>query len=293
VGLVESFVRLFRGRSDAYGTWKGGCKHEQLSPEHFVRHLHSYDPRDWIGVYNVIGDRCSWGCVDIDTPSFGLAAEIRATLGDFEIPAWIEQTDRGVHIWVFPASFLVDASTMQRALLAACLLTGYQPKEIFPKQVKLGPGMLGNYVRLPLNGVRANPPSKGARRFVHGNVTVEDMDRNRAPSTQLELLAERIPRCPQPVDRPVDYSAGVEFESTLREVGGLAYRLWRDGPSYDHDRSNTLVRLAHLLHQAGVSADVTYAAVCSADDRWGKGFLDRGEPGVQIVQRIVDKAYAS
>ena len=76
--LAEVFVQLFRGRGDAFGTWAGGAVRERVTPDMFERHLLSTNPEDWFGVYNVIGERCSWGCVDIDTDDVVLAYNIQA-----------------------------------------------------------------------------------------------------------------------------------------------------------------------------------------------------------------------
>lgn len=296
MGTTESFVRLFRGRADAYGTWKGGAKREQLTPEHFIRHLHSHYERDWFGVYNVIGDRCSWGCVDIDVPDLLTMQRVRLVLERENIPSWIEQTTRGYHLWCFPADGLVDASLMRRALLAASLRTGYRPKEIFPKQTTATGTRLGNYVRLPMNGGLAVPPPYGCRRFIHENVTLEDMDVNRADTVDLERLAAEIPP-PRRADVVVDVRAGLEVEATIQEIGGMAYRLWRDGPLYawgeaaQRDRSSTLAHLAHVLHDSDVDASTAYAVVASADDRWGKGYADRGPAGVELLVKLVTDAY--
>ena len=78
----------------------------------------------------------------------------------------------------------------------------------------------------------------------------------------------------------MDFEAGVEFErGTVQQVGGPAYRLWRDGPRYGHDRSTTLYQLAHRLHEADVEPSVALGVVASADQRWGKRFADRGPAG--------------
>jgi hypothetical protein len=291
MGTVESFVHLFRGRGDAYGSWSGGCVREQLTPDHFRRHLYSHYERDWIGVYNVIGDDCSWGCVDIDVPDLPTMTRVRIALARETIPSWIEQTTRGYHLWCFPAAQLVPATTMRQALTAACLRVGYQPKEVFPKQVSASGTKLGNYVRLPLNGGLAQPTAVGCRRFIANGVTLEDMDRNRAASVHLERLAAEIPP-PQAVDVTVDMEAGLEVEPIVAEIGGRVQRVWRDGPAWGADRSSTLAHLAHLLRERDIDPTTAFAIVASADDRWGKGFRDRGSAGVEILLKLVRNAYA-
>lgn len=285
----EAFVRLFRGRGDAYGSWTGGCIRKPLTPEHFVRHLYSHNPRDWIGVYNVLGTRCSWGCIDIDVPAEGLARNLRVALAQEDIPSWIERTTRGFHVWVFPADRLVDAALMRRALHGACMMVEYTPREVFPKQTSATGGTLGNYVRLPLNGARCNPPPADVRRFVHTDATLHDMEMDRAGTPNLERLAATVP-LPQAVDVPVDFERGLEVQWEVERIGGPVLRVWRDGPQYGHDRSSTLARLAHRCVEAEVEPNTTLSIVVSADERWGK-FADRGESGLAHLRKIVSQAY--
>ena len=287
--IAERFLHLFRGRGDAYGTWAGGAVRERVTPEMFERHLLSTNPEDWFGVYNVIGDQCSWGCVDIDTDDLALAHNIQGSLERQDVPAWVEKTTRGYHVWVFPDKPLIDAHTMRQALTAACRVVGYSPKEIFPKQIRVTLGQLGNYVRLPYNGALAGHPD--TRRFIDG-VMLRQLDEDRAHWYDLERLAAWLPR-PQPVDISVDIEAGVEYEETIQQVGGPAYRIWRDGPRYGHDRSTTLYQLAHRLREADVEPGVALGVVASADQRWGKRFADRGPQGEDILRNIITRTYAS
>lgn len=298
---VGLFVRLFRGRSDAYGSWAGPrAVREQLTPEHFERHLTSDSEEDWIGTYNVIGQSCSWGCVDIDIDDLTLATNVRMALWRKDVPSWIEKTTRGYHVWVFPAGDLVDADTMRRALTAACHVIGYTPKEVFPKQTKVSAAGLGNWVRLPYNGWYSDQ-GHDSRRFIehvdfidhHPDAFVallQRIDSDRAMPWDLENLAKLAPARQQGhVDIHLD--RGLDVEPLVQSLGGVIQRLWRDGPRFGHDRSSTLARLAHECHDRDVGADDAFAIVVTADDRWGKGFLDRGEGGIEIIRRIIENAY--
>jgi hypothetical protein len=284
-------VRLFRGRGDARGSWGGPAVRESLVPEMFARHLQSPNEADWFGVYNVIDTWCSWGCVDIDTDDFDLAQSIKYALAFKNVTAWVEQTTRGYHVWVFPAKSLVDASTMRRALTAACRVANYVPREVFPKQDKATGGMVGNYVRLPLNGSHADEPPRDCRWFVHPNISLKEMDDNRAETADLMRVASYLPPSPQAVDVPVDFEAGMEVDSDIRQIGGTPFHIWSYGPRHGHDRSSTLARLAHELAERDVKPNLALAIVASADNRWGKGFADRGESGVAILKRIITNAY--
>ena len=283
------FMRLFRGRGDARGTWEGGAEREPVTREHFVRHLCSADERDWFGVYNVLYDNCSWGCVDIDVKNLPLARNVALALQRQGIPGWIEETTRGFHVWVFPDQPLVPATTMRQALTAACRAVDYVPKEVFPKQTKTSADGLGNYVRLPLNGVYATPRIAATRRFIDGT-PIQLMDRCRAPRHALERVAAMLPRNPQVVDISVDMKAGLEYAAEARKIGGLVWRIWDRGPGVGYDRSDALCELAHRCREADVDAHTAYGLVVSADDRWGK-FAGRGEDGLALIRTIISNTY--
>ena len=285
---VDLFMRLFRGRGDARGSWNGPAKREPVTREHFERHLTSTDERDWMGVYNVLHDKCSWGCVDIDVKDLPLARNVALALQRQQIPAWIEETTRGYHVWVFPTPALVPAATMRQALIAACRAVSYVPKEVFPKQNRAS--VLGNFVRLPLNGAYADHGIVATRQFIDG-AALSEMDRFRATADALHRVAAMLPS-PQMVDISVDMKAGLEYRSEARRIGGLVWRIWDRGPGDGHDRSTTLAELAHRCVEEGVDADLAYGLVASADDRWGK-FTGRGEPGMTCLRTIVANAYGT
>jgi hypothetical protein len=174
-------------------------------------------------------------------------------------------------------------------LTVACHVVGYQPKEVFPKQERVSGGQLGNYVRLPLNGYLHDPPPDSCRKFLHTQC-LEQMDDDRAQTVDLERLASWLPE-PRAGEVVIDAQAGLHAEDAVRRLGGLAYRIWRDGPLPGSDRSTTLVHLAKVSAEGGLSPDETWAVITSADERWGKGFLNRGDAGVDIVRKIVNTAY--
>ena len=287
---VDTFVRLFRGRADAYGSWAGGCVRERLTKEHFDGHLRSSAAADWIGVYNVIGRDCSWGVVDIDVDDQPLALNIQTALRAEHVPSWVEKTTHGYHVWVFPADYLVNTATMRKALTAACWAVNYEPKEVFPKQSRVSATGLGNYVRLPLNGWMSwRLPET---RFFLDDPGLEEMDRSRAQTGDLVRIAAYVPDDPQPVDISVDSQAGLEVQYEVARLGGKIRMLWQHGPRWGHDRSNTLVRLAYELHEADVEPALAYQVVVSADERWGK-FAERGEVGQLLLKRIITRGYSA
>jgi len=251
-------------------------------------------------VYNVIGDRCSWGCVDIDTDDLPLAQNIWASLAFKNITSWIEQTTRGYHVWVFPEEALVPAAIMRRALTAACHAVGYQPKEVFPKQTSVSSGGLGNFVRLPYNGYWSSGEHVPRMMVAHTQYLSNErgdplqqlfihMNGARTPLVLLARVAElyREPERSTPVAFDVDDSV----DQVVTKLEGLPYTLWRDGPLPGSDRSTTFVHLARLCAEQGLPPQETLQVLTSADRRWGKDFLDRGSTGEAIIQRIISKAY--
>jgi hypothetical protein len=94
------------------------------------------------------------------------------------------------------------------------------------------------------------------------------------------------------VDNVVDLQRGLEVAPIVTQLGGTVSRIWHEGPKYGHDRSSTLARLAHELRERDVDRDLALQIVAAADDRWGKGFADRGESGVRVLNKIIENAYA-
>lgn len=323
---VESFYSLFRGRTDALGTWGGSANHCEVSRAHFEAHLTSHDPADWIGVYPLGYSACSWGCVDVDGGDFPLQGARDSSDYDRKNPVWhdwprmldiaedlvialsvhgihghIERTRNGYHVWVFPEQIPVKATYMRRALLAACESIGYQPKEVNPKQESLEPGQLGNYVRLPYPGaLSVDPPPSPERHFLGVDglpLTIESFVpyAKLTPTLRLEE-ASRYWRPPIQVST-VDVNAGLEVKPILSKIGGdtgaITYTIWRDGPLPGSDRSGTLAHLAHLCREGGLTLDEAYAVIASADWRWGK-FQPAGRADAeQQLLAIVERAFAS
>lgn len=313
MNTVTEFIQLFRGRGDVYGSAKGFCVHEQLTPEVFEQHLTSTNPEDWIGVYCMIGEEASWGCVDIDGKDFPLdienkvwdwaqmwtiASNLRTVLAVKDIHAFIERTKNGYHVWVFPDSptGLVPARAMRRALMAACVAIDYDPNEVNPKAEGPRPGTkgYGNFVRLPYGGVLTAPGRKD-RIFVSDDGSVEyelDAFLGKVERTSLAAL-ENVARLwtpPPPPSTEVDFDAGLDAWECVKLLDGKGYTIWKEGPLPGSDRSTTLARLAHIAAERGLTATQTYAVIKSADVRWGGKFAQRAD-GEEQLARLVENAY--
>lgn len=335
-GIVDAFVSLFRGRGDAYGSAAGFCEHSPLTRAVFERHLRSADPADHIGVYCMVGDMCSWGCIDIDGKDFPtvtpcenceetddhecwidgelygpleehdwdrmltLARNLSVTLGYKHIPAHIERTKNGYHVWVFPSKPLVPAKHMRRALQAACKAVGYDPKEVNPKAEgpRAGTKGLGNFVRLPYGGALADAWRPQARYMMtelstpltlsHWLSYLEAFPGRTCP-LDLELTSA-LWTPPTVAHHEVDYEAGLDVQPILHLLDGRTWTIWKDGPLPGSDRSTTLARLAHECAERGITATQAFAVIKSADERWGGKFANRAD-GVEQMARIVGNAY--
>jgi hypothetical protein len=292
---VDAFFRLFRGRGDVIARWDTmRPAYGTVVRETFEQHLKSADQRDWIGVYPLLGNLCSWGCVDIDVDDLPLAQRLQGALKYKDVPAWIEKTDKGYHVWVFPEEPLVEATTMRGALMAACKAIGYEPREVNPKQTKAA--KIGNWVRLPYNGWLSTHPQKDAltcRRII--GVGMEELKaidaKGRAPVPALEAIAKLWV---EPERNSIELGEAPPMSEDLRQkLSGRAYTIWKEGPRFPSartgklDRSETMVKLAHQLAADGLKPEEAFTVLASA--YWNK-YLDRPDHDEQVL-KIVEGAY--
>lgn len=295
--IIDRYISLFRGRGDCYGSWEGGCIKEPLTRRQFEQHLTS-GPH--IGVYPLITDHVSWGCIDIDGKDFNhnwqdmwtLAQNLRAVLQVKDVYAHPERTRNGYHLWVFPDTALVPAAHMRRALMAACKAIGYNPKEVNPKQEKTTG--VGNYVRLPYqNALTAGTPDN--RHMVDDNNKPHDIETAISIIEQQKTSAGKLAELAE-LWSPPQQTFKVNTHNTYANTDlmtGREYVIWRDGPSEGSDRSGTLVRLARLLLERNIPSDEIFPILKSADERWGKFYLrdDCDEQLVAIIEHMGNKIH--
>ena len=293
---IDAYIKLFRGRGDAVGTWQGGSRRCNVIREDFTNHLLSNNPAEWMGTYPHLGSRgVSWGCIDIDGKDFQISSatdvwdwpkmldlgrKLQAVLAFKSVHAHLEQTRNGYHVWVFPEAGIVPARFMRRALMAACKACSYDPKEVNPKSEDLLPSKLGNYVRLPYYGALCSNEHQVDRFFI---------DDEGAAMTLQEFLATVSQLWTPPAVQTFDGPPPEELEPVIATLSGLTYTIWKDGPLEGRDRSNTLAKLAYRLHDDGQSMPNAFAVVKDGDRRWGK-FADRPDCDEQIMN-IVQRAY--
>lgn len=293
--VAHEFMLLFRGRGDAYGSWDGGCVRNPLTEDSFYRHLNG---DELIGVYPHVyisdGWKCVWGCSDIDVEDLDAAANIKTALAMKNVPAWIERTRKGYHVWILMAKGeIATTRVMRRALLAAHQAIDYVAKEVNPKQEDPGKGF-GNYVRLPYpNGF--NEPI-GDNRYMldedENPMTLKQfMEQiNEGGRASLDALTSVADMYKEPERQHIVIDASTEdISHILPRLSRPAFIYWQDGPIQGRDRSTTLVRLAHLLEQCSLDASEAFAILRNADLRWGK-FHTRVD-GEEQIMKIVSHVY--
>lgn len=291
---TSQFIRLFRGRGDVYGHNEGRCVHQPLTRPQWDQHLDGTEP---IGVYPAVptpnGAICAWGCTDIDNGSYEQARLLQATLRSAGIVAWIERSrSKGYHIWVF-VSAPVTAEAMRNMQLVAHQVADLEPKEVNPKQTDVSLHKYGNYVRLPYPSGLVSAPDR--------QVIIDD---NQKPIPLPEFLQMAYDDMNDPHDimrianmykPPVKQHIVIDITDPsndlaegLRQISPLGYVIWRDGPLEGRDRSRTLVRLAYLCHDSGMSPSACAMVIRDADRRWGKFHMRAtvDEELAKIVQRV-------
>lgn len=302
------FTDLFGGRWDAYGD--AGAE-----PKAVRKHLTSKE-WDWhladgpngnrpLGIYPLLDNlTVKWGCTDLDTGEEAIiqARNIQTVLRHLGVTSWVERSrSKGFHVWVF-ASEAVPAEHMRNMLLFAHEIAGVPAKEINPKQTTLGHTEhgLGNWVRLPYpGGVSTNlrqcvlDPT-GAPLTL--NEFVDDAWEQRVSPAQIAEVAAMYQPPPPPKTIALTGSYEGELEPLRRKLGGLANRIFIEGPlqarngKAGRDRSSALFRLAFLMASEGeLDPSQAYAVLADADARWGK-YHDRAD-GEQQLRRIIETAW--
>jgi hypothetical protein len=249
---------------------------------------------------------CRWGCTDLDNgyeEGRRDAITLIQALDILGVTAWPEKTKgKGWHVWIFAEEW-VPSEVMRRVLLAAHQMADLPVVEVNPKQTDLGTRVtLGNYVNLPY--FYAAEPGKRVVIALDENYLTDEEDlgpipletfvaeaiANRADFETL-LAAARLYVEPPPkekIHRSTEQTADVR--ALTRRLNGLTYTVFRHGPKEGMDRSSTLAKLAHLIHEDGkLSAEEALVILIDADERWGK-FYDRPDQEDQLWS-LVENAY--
>lgn len=284
---VEIFMDLFRGRSDAYGTWSGGSVRSEVNYSSFARHLNG---EELIGVYPLTSESTvRWGCSDIDVDDLDAARNLQTAFKMKDVASYVEKTVKGYHVWVF-ADDWIPAPIMRRAFLSAHQVIGLPPKEVNPKQEEATG--LGNYVRLPYPDGYDQMPEVRYMLFDAQDVPMTlgqflaSAPYNRTSINLLKPLADlyRPPR-----RAVVEPNINAPIRESLKYINGYIANIWRNGPMNNGDRSNTLVRMCHYMREYGTPINHAYCILVDADKRWGK-FHERPDAVVHLT-KIIEDAY--
>ena len=283
---IETFMLLFGGRTDAYGTWEGGSVKSAVSYNSFARHLYG---EELIGIYPLTdGSSVRWGCSDIDVDDIDSARNLQTALKIKSINSFVEKTRRGYHVWVF-ANDWVPAAVMRRAFLSAHEAINLVAKEVNPKQEEATG--LGNYVRLPYPGGIDNIPENRYMLLDKDDspMPLKDFIKEAyATRTNINLLSPLAEKHkPRSKVHFNNLAISANVNSSLDKVNGYIATIWRNGPMEGNDRSNTLIRMCHYMFEYGTPINDAYTILVDADKRWGKFHL-RPDAVVHLTKIIED-----
>tara|TARA_Y100000004_G_scaffold193091_1_gene254900 strand:- start:2817 stop:3713 length:897 start_codon:yes stop_codon:yes gene_type:complete len=224
----------------------------------------------------------SWVAVDLDEGDLSSihADNLITLLDQMSIKAWKEPSrSKGYHVWVYLKEAL-SAQVARKGMIGACRTVDVPIREVYPKQVKLEKGKIGNCLRLPYPKIR----DKG-RQVVEGytleEFTKEAMANRTPPGVYRKLM--QLHRATEPA-KLKQVSAGTKTDG---QFYGSAQRIW-DNPTLKEDRSATLFSFACSLLWQEYSIDATVDWVRRLDDRLEK-FTDRDDRE-QRIRDLVDSA---
>ena len=156
---VTRFAALFEGLDRAYGIYtldgikredgkadgSGLTIREDLLPEHYAAHLAG---DAMLGVVPIMdGNHCLWGGIDIDDYQIDIPATL-VKLRDVPLSLCpLRSKSGGLHVVAF-FSHPIPAKLVMAKLEAVADYLGYPGIEIFPKQTKLGPEDVGNWLNI-------------------------------------------------------------------------------------------------------------------------------------------------
>jgi len=296
--LIMQFASLFQGRINAYGDGSANPRavRQPVTTAVFSGHLTGLLP---IGIYPVRDDgTVLWGCVDIDFDDTDLAFKLAAEIFGFTYGSnqpWVERSkSKGYHVWVFFRD-PVPAADVRAGLLHCCNEIGYSPKEVNPKQHGLQEGQLGNFVRLPYPATQSDTDrQKVIIRTVDGGFETLTLEKFIACATALlepacvtwaQAGANHVPLVKRDHDTIITELPAVDaavVKALIDRLPKMVRTIVIDGPKVGHDRSNSLVRLAHIMAESGLDVATAALALTIADARWGK-FHTRADGERQLL----------
>ena len=148
------FSELFTGRASAYGIWSDqhGAKTIQrpVTPQHYQDHL---DGKLGLGIVPIQEDgTCLFAAIDVDVYDLNHLT-LAKRIADYKLPLIICKTKSGgAHLFAFFKE-PIQAAVVKSQMKAWATKLGYTKSEIFPKQVKVTPDVIGNWINLPYHNV--------------------------------------------------------------------------------------------------------------------------------------------
>jgi hypothetical protein len=189
--MLTDYMKLFLGRTDAWGTGRGEVIRGHVSADLFDDHLHGRG--EGLGIFPLLDDATvNFSVIDLDEPDFESARSMQDLLPG---TTWLERSRSGnAHVWAFfsePCEAWVARGLMREATVAID-----KPRvEVFPKQDRLMEGMVGNYINLPyFGGTRPMIDCASPEEFVSRAMAVRNDPeswRKRARFVGLEAPEER------------------------------------------------------------------------------------------------------
>lgn len=164
---VETFMLLFRGRTDAFGSVEGRSNKEKVTQKHYEDHLQG---KVSLGVYPLLDDgTCYFFALDYDEHNTHKVLAIRQAFRSAGLPIYLAASkSKGYHLYGFAEKEPFVAKDI-RILCHGILAKLDIQCEVFPKQDTLDEVIpLGNYINLPCFGA--------TRPFLKGDLTEISFD---------------------------------------------------------------------------------------------------------------------
>lgn len=217
-----------------------------------------------------------WVAVDLDDGDISSvhADNLVGVLQQFGITGWKEPSkSKGFHVWVYLTEPML-ASTARNCMIGACRIVETPIDEVYPKQTQLGPGKIGNCLRLPYPQTR-NPGRQEVEGYTWEQYT-EAALASRSTPAQVEQL-HGLYLATEPVKTATTYGNLEILDED--DLTGRARHIW-DNP-FELDRSKTLFRFAVSLLERDYSEQSVVTWVAKLDERVGK-FVGRADAEKQI-----------
>jgi TOTE conflict system, Archaeo-Eukaryotic Primase domain/Primase C terminal 1 (PriCT-1) len=147
------FQNLFRGSERTHGVYLPKrdpdhiTRHAPPTPQDFIAHL---EGREGLGIVPIRPDgTCVFGAIDIDDDTIDHKALFRK-VSDLGLPLTVcRSKSGGAHCYLFARDPGYSPSHIIAALKHWSTLLGHSGVEIFPKQIALTNGNVGNWINLP------------------------------------------------------------------------------------------------------------------------------------------------